>query len=64
MQAAAGLEQYIALDRSDIAYSVKTALQQMSKPTMLMKLRVVKVARYLKNNPWLVWKVSTAAEEH
>ena len=32
VQAAAGLEQYIALDRPDIAYSVKTALQQMSKP--------------------------------
>ena len=30
VQAAAGLEQYIALDRPDIAYSVKTALQQMS----------------------------------
>ena len=28
VQAAAGLEQYIALDRPDIAYSVKTALQQ------------------------------------
>ena len=33
VQAAAGLEQYIALDRPDIAYSVKTALQQMLKPT-------------------------------
>ena len=54
--AAAGLEQYIALDRPDIAYSVKTALQQMSKPTKLMKLRVIKVARYLKSNPRLVWK--------
>ena len=42
MQAAAGLEQYIALDRPEIAYSVKTALQQMSKPTKLMQLRVVR----------------------
>ena len=56
VQAAAGLEQYIALDRPDIAYSVKTALQQMSKPTKLMKLRVIKVAQYLKSNPRLVWK--------
>ena len=56
MQAAAGLEQYIALDRPDIAYSVKTALQQMSKPTKLMKLRIIKVARYLKSNPRLVWR--------
>ena len=56
VQAAAGLEQYIALDRPDIAYSVKTALQQMSKPTKLMKLRVTKGARYLKSNPRLVWK--------
>ena len=56
VQAAAGLEQYIALDRPDIAYSVKTALQQMSKPTKLMKLRVIKVARYLKSNLRLVWK--------
>ena len=54
-QAAAGLEQYIALDRPDIAYSVKTALQQMSKPTELMQLRVVRVGRCLKNNPRLVW---------
>ena len=52
MQAAAGLEQYIAFDRPDIAYSVKTALQQ----TKLMKLRVIKVARYLKSNRRLVWK--------
>ena len=56
VQAAARLEQYIALDRPDIADSVKTALQQMSKPTKLMQLRVVRVARYLKNNPRLVWK--------
>ena len=42
VQAAAGLEQYIATDRPDIAYSVKTALHQMSKPT--------------KSNPRLVWK--------
>ena len=42
VQAAAGLEQYIAPDRPDIAYSVKTALQQMSKPK--------------KSNPRLVWK--------
>ena len=56
VQAAAGLEQYIALDRPDIAYSVKTALQQMSKATKLMKLRVTKVAWYLKSNPRLVWK--------
>ena len=56
VQAAPGLEQYIALGRPDIAYSVKTALQQMSKPTKLMQLRVVRVGRYLKNNPRLVWK--------
>ena len=57
VQAAAGLEQYIALDRPDIAHSVKTALQQMSKPTKLMKLRVIKVAQHLKSNPRLVWNV-------
>ena len=56
VQAAAGLEQYIALDRPDIAHSVMTGLQQMSKPTKLMQLRVVRVGRYLKNNPRLVWK--------
>ena len=56
VQAAAGLEQYIALDRPDIAYSVKTALQQMSNSTKLKQLRVVRVWRYLKNNPRLVWK--------
>ena len=56
VQAAAGLDQHIAFDRPDIAYSVKTAMQQMSKPTKLMQLRVVRVGRYLKNNPRLVWK--------
>ena len=56
VQAAAGLEQYIALDRPDIAHSVKTALQQMSKPTKVMNLRVVRVARYLKNNPKLIYQ--------
>ena len=50
------LEQYIALDQPHIAYSAKTALQQMPKPTKLMLLRVVRVGRYLKNNPRLVWK--------
>ena len=39
-----------------IAHSVKTALQQMSKPAKLMHLRVARVARYLKNNPRLIWK--------
>ena len=57
VRTAAGRKQYIALDRPDIEYSAKTALQQMSKPTKLMQLRVVKVARYLKNNPRLIWKV-------
>ena len=56
VQAAAGLDQYIALDRPDIADSVKTASQQMSKPTKLMQLRVVRVGRYLKDNTRLVWK--------
>ena len=56
VQAGAELEQYTALDRPDIAYSVKTALQQMSKPTKLRQLRVVRVGRYLKNSPRLVWK--------
>ena len=56
VQAAAGLNNTSALDRPDIAYSVKTALQQMSKPTKLMKLRIIKVARYLKSNPRLVWR--------
>ena len=51
VQATAGLEQYIALDRPDTAYSVKKSL-----PTKLMQLRVVRVGRYLKNNPRLVWK--------
>ena len=37
-------------------HCVKTALQQMSKPTKLMQLRVVRVGRSLKNNPRLVWK--------
>ena len=55
LQAAAGLEPFFALGRSDIAYSAKTALQQMSKPAKLMQLRVVRVGRYLKNNPRLVW---------
>ena len=56
VQSAAGLEQYIALDCPDIAYSVKTALQQMSKPTKLMQLRVVRIPRCLKNYLRLVWK--------
>ena len=53
VQAAAGVEQYTALDRPDIAYSVKIALLQTAKPTKLVQLRV---GRYLKNSPRLVWK--------
>ena len=55
VQSAAGLEQYIALDRPDICYSVKTALQGMAEPNKLMHLRVVRIARYLKSAPRLVW---------
>ena len=40
----------------DVRDSVKTALQQMSKPTKLMQLSVVRVGRYPKNKPRLVWK--------
>jgi hypothetical protein len=54
-QSAAGLEQYIALDRPDIGYAVKTALQGMANPNKLMMLRVVRIARYLKANPRLIW---------
>ena len=56
VQAAARREQYIALDRPDIAYSVKRTLQQMSKLSRLMQLRVVRVGSHLKNNPRLVCK--------
>jgi len=55
-QSAAGLEQYLALDRPDIMYAVKTALQGMSQPDKLMMLRVVRIARYLLGVRRLVWR--------
>ena len=65
-QAAAGLEQHIALDRPDIAYSIKTALQQMWKPTKPMQLRVGASRSLLEEQSrvGLEVPVSTAAEEH
>ena len=56
VQAAAGLEQYIALDRPDHCLQRQDMQQTNVVPTKLMKLRVIKVARYLKSNPRLVWK--------
>ena len=65
VQAAAGLEQYIALDRPDIAYSVKTALQQMSKPTRAISSSGASRSLLEEQSETdLEVPVSTAAEEH
>ena len=50
VQAAAGLEQNIAVHRPDIAYSVT------AEPAKLTQLRMVRVARCLKNNSRVIWK--------
>ena len=48
--------------RSSTVQTLRTASRQRCsrlKPTKIMQLRVVRIARYLKNNPRLIW-----AEEH
>ena len=64
--AAAGLEQYIALDRPDIAYSVKTALQQMSKTHEVDEASNHQSCSISEEQSkvGLEVPVSTAAEEH
>ena len=66
VQAAAGLEQYIALDRPDIAYSVKTAL-----PTNVETHEADEASSHQgcsvseeQSEVGLEVPVSTAAEEH
>ncbi|MCR9077354.1 MAG: hypothetical protein NXI07_15050, partial [bacterium] len=55
-RAAAGLCQYIAHDRPDIAFAVKNCLTAMASPNRLMMMRLVRIARYLKGKPALAWK--------
>ncbi len=54
-QQAAGLLNYIAIDRPDIQYSVKVILTDMSKPLVISMLRVKRCVRYLKGKPSVAW---------
>jgi len=52
---AAGLLQYIALDRPDIQYPVMVIMRNAAKPIKIMMLRIRRVARYLIGRPVLMW---------
>ena len=46
---------YLAMDRPDLQFAIKEICREMSKPTTGSWRRLVRVGRYLKGRPRLVW---------
>ena len=55
-RAVAARANYLAADRPDIQYSVKEVCRRMAKPVKSDWNKLVRLARYLKGSPRLVWK--------
>ena len=53
---------YLGMDRPDIQYAVKEACREMSKPTTGSMRRMKRIARYLCENPRLVWHFEFQAQ--
>ena len=47
---------YLSLDRSDIQYAAKEVCRTMSQPRQSGWKKIKRLARYLKDNPRMVWK--------
>ena len=54
---------YLALDRPDIQYAVKEACRDMSKPNDGSWQKLIRIARYLRERPRLLWKLRKQEEE-
>lgn len=46
---------YMAFDRPDAQFSIKDACREMARPTKNARDRLVRIGRYIKGNPRLVW---------
>ena len=47
---------YMSFDRPDAQYAIKEACREMARPTRKAYERLVRIGKYLKANPRLVWK--------
>ena len=47
---------YLASDRPDCNFAIKEGCREMSAPTTGSLRRLVRIGRYLKNHPGLVWR--------
>ena len=47
---------YLASDRPDCNFAIKEGCREMSSPTTGSLRRLVRIGRYLKNHPRLVWR--------
>ena len=52
---ALGTATYLAMDRPDIAHSIRTANQDIAEPKVRTEARLKRVARYLLGEPELIW---------
>ena len=55
VSSAGGTATYLALDRADIADSIREANQDIAKPKVRNEARLKRVARYLLGEPELIW---------
>ena len=56
VSSAGGTATYLAMDRRDIAHSIRRASQDIAKPQVRTEARLKRVARYLLGEPELIWK--------
>ena len=55
VSSAGGTVTYLSMDRPDIAYSIRRANQDIAKPKVRTEARLKRVARYLLDEPELIW---------
>jgi hypothetical protein len=54
---------YLASDRPDCNFAIKEGCREMSAPTTGSLRRLVRIGRYLKNHPRLVWKFPMQSQQ-
>ena len=54
---------YLASDRPDCNFAIKEGCREMSTPTTGSLPRLVRIGRYLKNHPRLVWKFPMQSQQ-
>ena len=53
---------YLSADRPELQFAVKEACREMSRPTVFSWAKLVRIGRYLKGQPRLVWKYDLQAQ--